>query len=168
VAVRHVPAVEEVEMSTGIGPRSLYFEEMDEGFEITSPGRTITETDVVQFAALSGDWNPLHTDAEFAKGTRFGQRIAHGALGFSVATGLANRLGFIEGTAIAFMGTDWKFKAPIFIGDTICLTARVRSKRELKRLGGGLVVFAVSLNNQRGETVQEGEWSLLVKSKADA
>lgn len=146
--------------------RGLYFEEMNEGLEMVSPGRTITETDVVLFSGLSGDYNQLHTDAEYARATRFGQRIAHGLLGLSIASGLASRLGFIEGTAIAFMGLDWKFKAPILIGDTIAMTARVLRKRELRRLGGGVVVLAVTVHNQRGETVQEGEWSVLVKSKA--
>ncbi len=146
----------------------LYFEEMDEGLEVTSPSRTVTEADVVAFAGLSGDYNPLHTDAEFARGTRFGQRIAHGLLGLSIATGLADRLGFIAGTAIAFMGLEWKFKAPIFIGDTIAMTARVLRKRAVARLGGGIVVFGIAIKNQRGETVQEGEWSLLMKSRPQA
>lgn len=146
---------------------SMYFEEMQEGLELTSPGRTVTEADVVLFAGLSGDYNPLHTDAEYARGTRFGQRIAHGLLGLSIATGLANRLGFIESTAIAFMGLEWKFKAPILIGDTIAMTARVVRKRALPRLGGGVVVLAVALKNQRGETTQEGEWSVLVKSRPE-
>ena len=144
---------------------SLYFEEMDEGLEMTSPGRTVSETDVVLFAGLSGDYNQLHTDAEYARDTRFGQRIAHGLLGLSIASGLANRLGFIEGTAIAFMGLEWKFKAPILIGDTIAMTTRVLRKREMRRLGGGIVVFGVAVTNQRGETAQEGEWTVLVKSR---
>ncbi len=146
---------------------SMYFEEMPEGLELTSPARTVTEADVVLFAGLSGDYNPLHTDAEYARGTRFGQRIAHGLLGLSIASGLANRLGFIESTAIAFMGLEWKFKAPIFIGDTIAMTARVVRKRALPRLGGGVVVLAVALKNQRGEITQEGEWSVLVKSRPE-
>lgn len=147
------------------GNHSLYFEEMDEGLEMVSPARTVTETDVVMFAGLSGDYNPLHTDAEFGRNTRFGQRIAHGLLGLSIASGLANRLGFIEGTAIAFMGLEWKFKGPILIGDTIAMTARVLRKRAIPRLQGGVVVLAIAVKNQRGETVQEGEWSVLVKSK---
>ena len=147
--------------------RSLYFEEMDEGLEMVSPRRTVTETDVVMFAGLSGDYNPLHTDAEFARGTRFGQRIAHGLLGLSIATGLADRLGFIEGTAIAFMGLEWKFKAPILIGDTIHMTAHMLRKRAIPRLGGGIVVFGIAIKNQRGETVQEGQWSVLIKSRPE-
>lgn len=154
-------------MTALVPERALYFQDMAEGLEFTSPGRTITETDVVQFAGLSGDYNPLHTDAEFARSTLFGQRIAHGLLGLSIASGLASRIGFIEGTALAFMGLEWKFKAPVFIGDTIAMTARILRKREMRRLGGGVVVFAIRVSNQRGEVVQEGEWTVLVKSRPD-
>ena len=93
----------------------LYFEEFSVGDSITSQGRTVTEADIVNFAMLSGDWNPLHTDAEIAKSTVFGERIAHGMLVLSMATGLADRMGFINGTAIlidgglsAFYETDWQ------------------------------------------------------------
>src|SRR3954447_1047320 len=99
--------------------RGLYFEEFVVGDEAATPSRTITETDIVQFAGLSSDWNPLHTDAEFAAATPFGQRIAHGLLGLSIASGLMARLGHIDGTAIAFRGIEeWKFSKPIYIGDT--------------------------------------------------
>lgn len=144
---------------------SLYFEELVEGLEMASPGRTITETDIVLFAGLSGDYNQLHTNAEYARNTRFGQRIAHGLLGLSIASGLANRLGFIEDTAIAFMGLEWKFKAPIVAGDTIAITTRVLRRREMRRLGGGIVVLGIAVTNQRGEIAQEGEWTVLVKSR---
>lgn len=147
--------------------RGLYFEELEEGLEMVSPGRTVTETDVVLFAGLSGDYNQLHTDAEYAGATRFGQRIAHGLLGLSIASGLAGRLGFIEGTALAFMGLEWKFKAPILIGDTIAIAARIRRRRPMPRLGGGLVFVGLTLRNQRGETVQEGEWTVLVRSRPE-
>ncbi len=143
--------------------QGLYFEEFALGQEIISPARTITETDVVQFAGLSGDYNPLHTDAEFAKGTPYGQRIAHGLLGLSVASGLAARAGFIEGTAQAFMGLSWKFKAPIFFGDTVHLRTKVTRLRAMPSMSGGIVVFEIAVLNQREEIVQEGEWTLLVK-----
>ena len=145
--------------------RGLYFEEMAEGLELTSPARTVTETDIVLFAGLSGDYNQIHTDVEFARNTPFGQRIAHGLLGLSIASGLASRMGLIEGTAIAFMGLEWKFKAPILIGDTISLRAQVLRKREMRRLGGGIVVLGLKVLNQRGETTQEGEWTVLIKSR---
>ena len=145
----------------------LYFEEFSPGMELLSPARTVTEADVVLFAGLSGDYNPLHTDAEFAKGTPYGQRIAHGLLGLAIASGLAARAGFIEGTALAFLGLNWKFKGPILIGDTIHLRAKVVKTRPLPSMGGGMVIFEVSVDNQRGETVQRGEWSLLVRSRGE-
>lgn len=145
--------------------RGMYFEEFVLGQEILSPARTVTETDVVQFAGLSGDYNVLHTDAEFAKSTPYGQRIAHGLLGLSLASGLAARAGFIEGTAQAFMGLNWKFKAPIFLGDTIRLLTKVSRLRPMPSMGGGVVVFELTVLNQRDETAQEGEWTLLVKSR---
>jgi acyl dehydratase len=130
---------------------------------VESPARTITESDVMRFAGLSGDYNPLHTDAEFAKGTMFGERIAHGLLGLSVASGLASRLGFAEGTAEAFTGLEWKFRGPIKFGDTIRVRMEVRRKKAMRRLGGGFVVFDVTILNQRDETVQKGSWTILIK-----
>jgi len=148
--------------------RGLYFEEFNVGDTVTSAARTITEADIVGFAALSGDWNPIHTDAEFAKSSMFGERIAHGLLGLSIASGLAVRLGFIEDTVIAFMGLDWKFRAPIKIGDTIHMQAQIAEKKPMPRLGGGLVTLNVEVLNQRGETTQKGTWSMLMKLKPAA
>jgi len=130
-----------------------------------SPRRTITEQDILRFADLSGDDNPLHTDAEYARTTPFGQQIAHGLLGLSVASGLAWQTGFVKGTAEAFIGLDWKFRAPIYIGDTIRLRAEVSKKKEISRLGGGFIIFSVTLLNQRDEVVQKGTWTLLVRSR---
>ena len=145
-------------------PRGRYFEELELGEELESPGRTITETDLVLFAGLSGDYNQLHTDVEFAKDTMFGERIAHGLLGLSVASGLVARLGVIEGTAQAFTGLEWKFRGPILIGDTIRVRLNVGRKKEMARLGGGFVTMDVTVVNQRDETVQKGSWTALVKS----
>nr|HID14051.1 dehydratase [Anaerolineae bacterium] len=145
-------------------PRGRYFEEFEIGDEVETTARTITETDVILFAGLSGDYNPLHTDAEFAKGTLFGERIAHGLLGLAVASGLTSRLGFVEGTTEAFIGLEWKFRAPIKIGDTVRVRAKVKQKKEMPRLGGGFVVFDVAVLNQRDETVQKGTWTVLIKS----
>ena len=149
-------------------PRGMYFEEFEIGTEVVSPGRTITETDVVTFAGLSGDYTQLHTDEEFAKGTLFGRRIAHGALVLSIATGLAARLGFIEGTALAFRELTWKYSQPVYLGDTIHLKARCKELKPMPRLGGGLVVFEAFVINQEGKIVQKGEWHLLIASKETA
>jgi len=150
--------------STERRPRGMYFEEFEIGDKMASPGRTVTETDIVQFCGLSGDFNELHTNTEYAQRTIFGQRVVHGLLGLAIASGLAGRLGFMEGTAQAFMGLDWKFKRPIFIGDTISVRAIVKSKKQVRRLGGGVVVLDVAVMNQRDEAVQEGKWTVLIKS----
>jgi len=144
--------------------RGHYFEEFEIGDTVESASRTITETDIVLFAGLSGDYNQLHTDAEFAKTTPFGERIAHGLLGLSVASGLAQRLGFIEGTAQAFRELSWKFRSPILIGDTIRARFKVREKKELRRVGGGMVMFDAAVLNQRDEVVQKGIWKVVIAS----
>ena len=98
----------------------LFYEDFHAGQKIVTVGRTITESDIVTFAGLSGDYNQLHTDAEFSRQGSFGQRIAHGLLGLSITSGLALRTGFLEGTVIAFREiSEWKFTKPVFIGDTI-------------------------------------------------
>lgn len=145
-------------------PRGLYFEEFEAGYTVETPSRTITEADVTLFAGLSGDYNQLHTDAEFAKGTLFGERIAHGLLVLSIASGLASRLGLIEGTTQAFTGLEWKFRAPVKFGDTVRVRIAVKQKKAMPRLGGGFVIFDVAVLNQRDEIVQKGAWKVLLKS----
>lgn len=146
--------------------RGLYFEEFEVGQSITSAGRTVTEADVVGFAALTGDWTTIHTDAVYAAKQPFGQRVAHGLLGLSIASALAVRLGFLEETVLAFREIgQWKFSLPIFFGDTIHIRATVSETKPMRRLGGGLVTFKVELLNQEDRIVQRGTWSLLVKSR---
>lgn len=147
--------------------RGLYFEEFVEGAEIVSPARTITESDIALFAGLTGDYNPLHTDAEYAQGTLFGQRIAHGLLGLSIASGLGWRIGFLEGTVEAFRDLEWKFSQPVFIGDTVHIRVRIGEKKPVQRLGGGSVTFEVRMLNQHGDIVQRGSWKLLFKGKPE-
>jgi len=148
--------------------QGLYFEEFEVGMQVETPGRTITEADIVNFAGVSGDFNPMHTDAAYAAKTQFGQRVAHGLLGLSIASGLAYQMRFLEGTVIAFTGIDWKFRAPIFIGDTIRVQAQVTKLREMKAAGGGFVTFDVKVVNQDGAVTQKGEWTLLIASKPSA
>ena len=145
---------------------SFYFEDYEVGQYVTSAGRTVTETDVVAFAALTGDWNPIHVDAEYAAQGLFGQRVAHGLLGLSIASGLAIRLGFMEETVLAFRELgNWKFSLPIFMGDTIRVRAEVSEMKEMRRLGGGLVTFKVQILNQDDKVVQRGSWLVLVKGR---
>ncbi len=146
-------------------PQGLYFEDFQVGDTIETMGRTVTEADIVNFAGISGDFYRLHTDEEYAKTTMFGTRVAHGLLVLSIATGLAMRLGFMEGTVEAFMGLEWQFRRPVFIGDTVRVHAEVAEKKPMKRLGGGLVTLRVKVLNQKGETVQRGTWTVLVRSK---
>ena len=143
----------------------LYFDEFALGDVAESVGRTITETDVVNFAALSGDWNLIHTDAEYAKTQMYGQRVAHGLLVLSIASGLAVRLGFMEDTVMAFRGLEWKFTAPVFAGDTIRLQVTVEETKPMPRLGGGLVKFKMEVLNQRSEVVNRGTWDILCKGR---
>jgi acyl dehydratase len=144
-------------------PRGRYFEEIQVGDRYESPARTVTETDIVLFAGLSGDYNQMHTDAEFAKGTRFGERVAHGLLVLSIASGLVTRLGFIEQTVEAFTGLEWKFRGPVLIGDTIRVRTKVRRKRAAAQLGGGFVFIDLEVLNQRDEVTQRGTWTILMK-----
>jgi acyl dehydratase len=142
-----------------------YFEDIEVGEEYESPGRTVTETDIVMFAGLSGDFNVLHTDAEFMKRSAFGERIAHGLLGLAMQSGLLTR-GMRPYATTAFSGLKWRFKAPIKIGDTIRVRARVVAKREAPQPDGGLVVLNRTVLNQRDEVVQEGETELTVQRRA--
>ncbi|HRI56051.1 MAG TPA: MaoC/PaaZ C-terminal domain-containing protein [Anaerolineae bacterium] len=145
--------------------QGLYYEDYIVGASITSQGRTVTESDIVSFAMLSGDWNPLHTDAQAAQATPYGERIAHGLLVLSMATGLAERLGFMHQTVLGFMGLEWQFRAAVKIGDTIRVQATVAELKPMPRLGGGYVTFKVQILNQEEKVTQRGTWTLLVKSR---
>ena len=144
----------------------LYLDDLHEGQSFVTQGRTITEADVMSFAAWTGDNNQVHTDAEFAKHTRFGQRIVHGMLGASLCLGLIARTGVFEGSAVALLGIDqWKFTAPVFIGDTVTCTVDILSTRRTSSGEFGIVERQVTLRNQRGETVQEGRMDLMVLTR---
>lgn len=155
-------------MATLARPRGLYFEEFETGASVESVGRTVTETDVVNFASISGDWNLIHTDAEYAKTHPFGQRVAHGLLILSIASGQAVRLGFMEETVLAFRGLDWKFSRPVMIGDTVRLRVTVEATKAMPRLGGGIVNFKLDVLNQKDEVCQRGHWDILCASRDDA
>jgi acyl dehydratase len=141
-----------------------YFDDIAVGEEYESPGRTVTETDIVIFAGLSGDYNVLHTDAEFMKQSIFGERIAHGLLGLAIQSGLLTR-GMQAYATLAFVGLRWKFKGPIKIGDTIRVRAKVSGKKETSKTDRGVVTLERRVVNQRGEVVQEGETDLMVERK---
>ena len=145
--------------------RGKYFEEFEVGMSFTSPGRTVTESDIVSFAGLSGDYTQIHTDVEFSKQTPVGRRVAHGLLGLAIASGLAVRTGVLEGTVIAFREiSDWKFVKPIFIGDTVRVVQNVLEVKALPRLGGGAINIGLKILNQNDEIVMKGIWKVLVAS----
>jgi acyl dehydratase len=143
-----------------------YLEDLAAGQTFVTPGRTITEADVVSFAAWTNDNNQVHTDAEFAKGTRYGQRIVHGMLGASLCLGLIARTGVFEGSAVALLGIDgWRFTAPVFIGDTVTCAVEILSTRLTSSGRTGIVERQVTLRNQRGEVVQQGRMDLMVLTR---
>ena len=146
--------------------RGLWFEEFEVGLKVVSGGRTITETDVVSFAGLSADYNQIHTDAEFTKNSPYGQRVAHGLLGLSIASGLVTQTGMLEGTVMAFREIEqWKFTNPVFIGDTIHVELIVKETKPMARLGAGLVKIQLNVVNQKDEVVMKGFWKALMMNK---
>jgi acyl dehydratase len=146
-------------------PTGLYFEEIEIGRTMITRARTITEADLVQFAALTGDYNPMHTNAEYMKTHPMGQRVAHGMLTLSYAVGQIYQLGFMERTVLAFRGLEMKFSLPVFIGDTLHSELTITEKKEARRLGGGTIVAEVRIINQDGKTVQSGSMTLILASK---
>ena len=143
-----------------------YFEDFEVDMKLETLGRTMTEADIVNFSGFTGDFNPLHTDAQYASESVFGERIAHGMCGFSMATGLFVRLNILEGTIVAFYGIDqWRFRAPIKIGDTIHVVAKVVEKKESKKEGRGLVTFELNVINQNGISVMGGMIKTMMKKR---
>lgn len=149
--------------------RGMFFEEFVPGQKVRTAGRTITETDVVGFAGLSGDYNQIHVDAAYAKTVPFGQRVAHGLCVLSIASGLAVQTGIMEGTVLAFREiNEWKFSLPVFFGDTIHVEMAVTEVKAIPRLGGGNVTITLDVQNQDGKTVQKGKWAVLMMSQPKA
>lgn len=146
-------------------PRGTWFSDFEVGQEFISVGRTITEADVVMFAGLSGDFNPLHTDQTFAEKTPFGQRIAHGMLSASISTGLGQTLGIFEGTTLALMSQVFTYKAPVFFGDTIRLRLTVESTKPSSKGGKGTVVFSSDILKQDDTIVVAGSWTVLFRDR---
>jgi len=144
----------------------LYWEEWEIGAEFETAARTVTETDIVMFAALSGDYNPLHTNEEYCKQTQFGTRIAHGPLVYAIAAGLLFQLHLYDDTIIAFLGFDsLKFTNPVKAGDTIHARIKVLEKRETSRPDRGVMKRQLQVLNQRGEVVQDAIQAFLLKRK---
>lgn len=146
-------------------PRGTFFSDFAVGQTFVSGGRTVTEADVVNFAGLSGDFNPLHVDQSFAEKTPFGRRIAHGMLAASISTGQGQTLGIFEGTTLALMGQTFNYKAPVFFGDTIRLALTVESVKPSSKGGKGVVVFKSEIKKQDDVVAVEGTWTVLFRDK---
>ena len=143
--------------------QSLYFEDFHVGQTFVTKARTITEADVVNFAALSWDHNRLHTDAQYASQSPYGKRIAHGLLGTVAHTGLAYQL--TEESLVALLEMTWQFKQPIFIGDTIRVRQVVKDMRPVSAGDKGIVTFEKKVLNQNEEIVQTGTTTVLLIKK---
>lgn len=142
----------------------LYLEDLAIGRVWTSSARTITETDIVSFAGLTGDFDPLHVDHEYARQTPYGKPIAHGLLGLSLMAGLSSNAPRVRTLALVKV-TEWQFQCPIYIGDTVHAVTQVESIVPRGRRSGEVVWFR-RLINQRGECVQSGQIVTLVSSHA--
>jgi acyl dehydratase len=156
-------------MTMTIKPRGRYFEDFEVGEEIISPARTITLTDIVNFACLSGDFNEVHTNFEYCKATQFGEPIAHGPLVYSVMAGLQYASGINDGTLIALLQIDeWKMLNPVKHGDTIRLRARVLEKKESSKPDRGVVKFLRQCVKQDGTVAQEMKSTMLYRRRPQA
>lgn len=146
-------------------PSAMYFEEFAVGQRFLTGGRTVTETDVMTYAYLSGDLNPIHVDEEFARASAFGRRLAYGQLVTILAAGMRTRLGLLEGTAIAMAENSARYLKPVFIGDTIRVAVEVTETRLSSKGDRGIVKFGLTVLNQRDEIVQTGEVVQLVRCR---
>ena len=143
--------------------RGKFFEDFSEGEEYVTPSRTITEADVTNFAGLTADWSPVHTSIEACKGGLFGERIAHGALTIVVAEGLQNRLNLWDDTFVGMVDREWSFKSAVKFGDTLTVKMKITGKEEASDYPGcGLIKRYITIENQRGEIVSEGEGTILI------
>jgi acyl dehydratase len=146
-----------------------FLEDLQPGNTFSGPARTITESDVVAFAGLSGDFNPIHTDVEFSKDTPYGQRVVYGLLVLSMMTGLLDRTGLFSGSAIAMLGIrDWQFVAPVFIGDTIRFRLTITDVRRTSRGDRGVVGRFFEVLKQDDTVVQQGHIDVMVRARETA
>lgn len=151
------------------GSRGLYWEDFEVGQVLVTPKRTITSTDIVNFACLSGDFNDVHVNWEYAKQTQFGEPIAHGPLIYAIMGGLQYASGVNEGTLLALLQVDqWRMLAPVKHGDTLHMEATVLEKKESSKPDRGVVKFKRRFMKQDGTAVQEMETTILYKRRPAA
>ncbi|SEP28484.1 Acyl dehydratase [Methylobacterium sp. ap11] len=145
----------------------LYFEDVVVGSEFVSGERLVTEHDLTAFAEISGDHHPIHVDPDFAAGSVFGQRILHGPFGIAVVLGLFGQFRSFGTAAVALTDIrDWRFRAPIFVGDRLTLRMRIGAKSAGKAGRRGIVQRDMSLVKQDGGVVQDGQMGLLMACRA--
>lgn len=145
---------------------SMWFDEFEPGQQLVTEERTVEETDLVDFAELTGDFNPIHLDQDFAKESIFGKRVAHGLLVMSMAIGLIIKTGVLDGTIDAFRSIKtWKFKKPVYIGDAIRAKLAVKTINTLRGLDSGIVQLGINVINQDEALVMSGELSVLIRNK---
>ena len=146
--------------------QSMFYDDFEPGQVFTSQGRTMTETDLTMFSMLTGDWNPVHSDAEFAKETKFGQRLMHGAFGIGLGIGLMHTLGIFEDSAVALLDvSEWKFLEPVFVGDTLHLRLTILDKSPGRSGNTGRIGRRFELINQHGRPAHSGRADVLVRVK---
>ena len=146
--------------------RGMFFEDFEVGMQLTTPARTITSTDIVNFACLTGDFNEVHCNYEYAKTTPFGEVIAHGPMVYGIAGGLQYASGINDGTLLALLGIDkWRLKTPVKHGDTIRMVQTVLSTRRTSKPDRGVVTLKREIVNQRNEVVQEMEATILYRCR---
>ncbi len=138
--------------------------QIEKGAQFLSQARTVTETDIVNFCGLSGDFTPVHSDAEFARTTPAGERIAHGPLVLSVAIGLATASGLFGDRVIGLVNCNWDFSAPVRIGDTIRSVVEVTEIRATSKPGRELATYQFNVLNQRDESVQQGRLIVVLRA----
>ena len=142
---------------------TLFFEDIVIGQRYVSAGRTVTDADNTFFCMMSGDWNPIHANAEYARDSRFGQRIVAGLFGLSLITGAMSQWGVFEASAIAMLNLrDWTFKAPIFIGDTVTVEMEFVGKRLTSKGDAGILERLFTLRKQDGGVLQSGHSDMMI------
>ena len=153
-------------MNTPYQPRGKYFEDFEIGEELVTPARTITSTDIVNFACISGDFNEVHVNHEYCKTTPFGQPVAHGPLVYAIMGGLQYASGINDGTLIALLGIDkWRLLNPVMHGDTLRMYSRVIEKKESSKPDRGVIVLERKCIKQNGTVAQEMTATILYKRR---
>jgi len=153
-------------MTQDYQPRGKYFEDFAVGDEFVTPARTVTSTDIVNFACLSGDFNEVHVNWEYCKNTPFGEPVAHGPLIYAIMGGLQYASGINDGTLLALLGVDqWRLLAPVKHGDTIRLYQRVIEKKETSKPDRGIVVFERRCIKQDDTVCQEMKTTIMYRRR---